>query len=528
MPLTRCTALFGNTTLLDFDPMIGTYTDVLCVPIGTEDASPGLYDRGRKLVTAAGDYRASPNPAPLGSPFTTLDATRFDFADDGFTYLFLGTLVGHFGHFILASMARLWPLRFAPDPRLRFVVLNPAPLEPLFDIAFLRAILGPLGLGAHNLVGFSGPTRIARLVVPSPAIEEHNFSHRVFARLCNRIGTLLAAPLPRAPREAPVFLSKARVGAGVTRLANEAEFCDRLASRGVEIVHPEALDFPEQVRLFRDTAMITGWAGSAMHGAIFAPGRDMLALSFGATMLSNQRLLDQANGGRSLTLFPEGDMLPGPAHPGFEHSFVLRDPVRTADEFLAEIDASLRPAIVARGDAARDGAARGGAARRGAAGGERDPAGRGRVLFEHLFTDAPPLLTQGETGWSTPEAGHIWTHGPASTLTLPRPATDSAVRLELVLGTVVLEPHLLSRPLTVSINGVEVRSFAVRRNGEYACMLPEACLAGERLSVRFSHPLTISPRDLGLNEDSRPLSIAFGAVRLREVDVARDRPGAAP
>ncbi len=520
MPLTRCTDLFGNTTLLDLDPMIETYTDVLCVPAGIRDVSSGIYDRGRKLVTAAGYFRASPDPLPLGSAFTTLDATRFDFADDGFTYLFLGTLTGHFGHFILASMARLWPLRFAPDPRMRFVVLNPAPLESLFDTPFLGEILGQLGVGLHNLVCFSGPTRIARLVVPSPAIEEHNFSHRVFAQLCNRIGAMLAAPLPPAPRVAPVFLSKARVGAGVTHLANEAEFCDRLASRGVEIVYPEQLDFAEQVRLFRDTALITGWAGSAMHTAIFAPGRDMLALSFNATMLSNQRLLDQANGGRSLTLFPEGDLLPGPAHPAFHHSFVLRDPVRTADEFLAEIDASLRPAIAAREGAAREGAAREGAAREGAAGREPGPAGAGRVLFERLFTIEPPLLIRGETGWSEPEPDHTWTQGPASTLALPRPATDRAVRLEMDLATITLAPHLLSRPLTVAVNGMEVRSFAVRRNGEYACMLPEACLAGEQLSVRFSHPLTISPSDLGINEDSRPLSIAFSAIRLREVDPA--------
>ena len=509
MALTRCTDLFGNTTLLDADPMIETYTDVLCVPAGIEGVSSGVYDRGRKLVTAAGYYRASPDPAPLGSPFTTLDATRFDFADDGFTYLFLGTLTAHFGHFILASMARLWALRFAPDPRMRFVVLNPAPHDSLFETAFLREILGQLGVGADNLVSFSGPVRIARLIVPSPAIEEHNFSHRVFAQLCNRIGALLTAHLPPAPREAPVFLSKARMGAGVSHLANEAELCERLVSRGVEIVYPEELDFAEQVRLFRDTAMITGWAGSAMHSAIFAPGRDMLTLSFSPTMLSNQRLLDQANGARSLTLFPEGDLLPGPAHRGFQHSFLLRDPVRTADEFMAEIDATLRPAIAARKSLA-------GTAAVAAPG----PAGAGRLLFEHLFNGTGPALTEGETGWSDPEPDHTWTHGAQSTLTLPRPRTEGALRLELDLATIVMAPHLLSRPLTVSVNGVEVRSFAVRRNGEYACVLPEACLTGERLVLRFGHPLTMSPHDLGLNDDARPMSIAFGAIRLRETNAA--------
>ncbi len=508
MALTRCTDLFGYTTLLDDDPMCETYTDVLCVPAVHGETAPGIFDRGRKAVTAAGYFRASPDPVMFGSPFTTLDPTRFDFADDGFTYLFLGTLTAHFGHFILGSMGRLWPLRFAPDPRMRFVVLNPEPLDSLFDSAFLRDILGQLGLGPHNVVGFSGPVRFARLVVPSPAIEEHNFSHRVFARMCNRIGALLTAHLPPAPRAAPVFLSKARMRAGVARLANEAEFCDRLASGGVEIVYPETLDFPEQVRLFRDTAMLTGWAGSAMHASVFAPGRDMLTLSFQATMLSNQRLLDQANDARSLTLFPADDMLPGPPAPGFDHSFVLRDPVRTAEEFLAEIDASLRPAVAARRGAKSAGEDAGKEAEAGAA-------GAGRLLFEHRFTLERPLLTEGEAGWSDPEPNHVWTDGAASTLTLPRPDTEGAVRLELDLATIVLAPHLMSRPLTVSVNGVEVRSFAVRRSGEYACVLPDACLVGERLRFAFSHPMTMSPRDLGMNDDSRPMSIAFGAIRLR-------------
>lgn len=519
MPLTHCTGLYGTTTLLDLDPMVETYADVLCVPHGVDGAAAGVYDRGRKLVTAAGYFRASPDPLPLGAAFTTLDATRFDFADDGLTYLFLGTLTGHFGHFILASMARLWALRFAPDPRMRYVVLNPAPVDVMFEIPFLRDILAEVGLSAANVIGFAAPTRIARLVVPSPAIEEHNFSHRVFAELCNRIGALLADPVPRAPRGAPVFLSKMRVGDGVARVANEAAFCERLAARGVEIVFPEQLDIAGQVALFRDAALLTGWAGSAMHASVFAPGRDMLALSMNAVPLSNQRLLDQANGARSLTVFPEGDMLPGPARHGFHHSFLLRDPVRTADEFLAQIDASLRPASAAKGRAAAPGA-------------HEDQDEDGRVLFEHLFTRAPPILTEGESGWAEPEPDHTWTLGPDSTLTLPRPdirpGTGGAVRLELGLTTVVLPPHLVSRPLGVHVNGVEVGRFAVCRSGDYTCMVPAACLAADRLSLRFTHPLAISPRDLGFNADPRPISIAFKSVRLREPGAARRRTGTAP
>jgi hypothetical protein len=508
MPLRRCTGLYGSTTLIEHDPMLATHTDVLCVPYGTEGASAGLYDRGRKLVTAAASFRAAPDPVAAEAPVTPLDATRFEHAPDDVSYLFLGALTGHFGHFILSSMARLWALRFAPDPRRRYVILNAGPVEAVFALPFLRDILGQLGLGPSNVVCFDAPTRLRRIVVPSPAIEEQNFSHRVFAGLCNRVGALLTASLPTLADDAPVFLSKMRLQGGVSRLGNEAAFCERLERRGVRIVIPEQLGFAEQVRLFRDAPVITGIAGSAMHTAVFAPGRVTLALSFTPTPLSNQRLLDQANGGLGLAFHPEGDLVAEPAQPGFHHVFRLRDPVRTADEFLAEIEATLRPAIAARRRAAGDD---------GATPDSDDPVA-GRVLFEHVFSREPPILTAGEDGWSEPEDSHVWTLGPQSTLTLPRPDTVRPLRLELVLGTTLLPPHLRSRPLAVSVNGVKVRRFTVDRTALYACTLPESCLAGPALALRFDHPVTVSPRDLGLNADIRPISIAFNAVRLRELD----------
>ncbi len=505
MPLRRCTELYGSTTLIEHDPMLATYDDVLCVPYGTEGASPGLYDRARKLVTAAATFRATPDPVAAEAYTTPLDATRFEHAPDD-DYLFLGILTGHFGHFIMSSMARLWALRFAPDPRRRYVILNAGPVEAVLDTPFLRDILGQLGLGADNVVCFAAPTRIRRIVVPSPAIEEHNFSHRVFAGLCNRLGALLTASLPRQTHEAPVFLSKMRLRDGVSRLANEAEFCERLEQRGVRIVSPERLSFAEQVRLFRDASLITGLAGSAMHTAIFAPGRATMALSFTKVQLSNQELLDRANDGLSLVFYPEDDLVPEPMQPGFQNSFRLRDPVRTADEFLAEIEATLRPAVAARTQISDDG------------GPERHDPAIGRLLFEHVFNLEPPILTCRENGWSDPEGALVWTLGPQSTLILPRPEAAGPIRMELVLGTTLLPPHLRSRPLTVSVNGVELRRFAVGWTAIYACLLPEACLAGPTLALRFDHPVTASPRDLGLNLDSRPISIAFNAIRLRALD----------
>ena len=507
MPLRRCTELYGSTTLIERDPMLATYEDVLCVPYGVEGASPGLYDRGRKLITAAATFRATPDPVPAEAYTTPLDAARFDHAPEG-DYVFLGILTGHYGHFIMSGMARLWALRFAPDPRRRYVVLNAGPVEAVLDPPFLRDILGQLGLGPDNVVCLDAPTRFWRVVVPSPAIEEHNFSHRVFAGLCNRIGALLTASLPRQADDTPLFLSKARLSAGVSNLVNEGEFCEQLERGGVRVVTPERLGFAKQVRLFRDAPLVTGFAGSAMHTAVFAPGSVTLQLALNAVQLSNQALLDRANGGLSLVVHPEGDVIVEAPQPGFQNSFRLRDPARTADEFLAAIESSLRPAVAARLRAADDPDT------------DRDGPVAGRLLFERVLSLEPPDPARGESGWSEPEGTHVWTLGPTSTLTLPRPDVAGPLRIELVVGTTLLPPHLRSRPLAVSVNGRELRRFAVDRTAVHACVVPEARLAGQTLALRFDHPVTVSPRDLGLNPDSRPISIAFSAIRLRTLDDA--------
>ena len=507
MPLRRCTELYGSTILIERDPMLATCEDVLCVPYGVEGASPGLYDRARKLVTAAATFRATPDPVPVEAYTTPLDAARFDHAPDG-SYVFLGILTGHFGHFIMSSMARLWALRLAPDPRQRYVILNAGPVEAVLGLAFMRDILGQLGLGTDNLVCLDAPTRFRRIVVPSPAIEEHSFVHTVFASLCNRVGALLTAALPREAHDAPLFLSKMRLRDGVSNLVNEAEFCERLERGGVRIVTPERLRLAEQVRLFRDAPLVTGLAGSAMHTAIFAPGSATLQLALGAVQLSNQALLDRANGGVSLVVHPEGDVMAEAPQPGFQNSFRLRDPARTADEFLAGIESILRPAVAARARAAD-------VPRQ-----DRDNPATGRLLFERVLGLEPPVAALGESGWSDPEATHVWTLGPQSTLTLPRPDVAGPLRMEMVVGTTLLPPHLRSRPLTVSVNGMELRRFAVGETAVHACVVPQACLAGPTLALRFDHPVTASPRDLGLNPDSRPLSIAFNSIRLRTADDA--------
>jgi capsular polysaccharide biosynthesis protein len=52
-------------------------------------------------------------------------------------------------------------------------------------------------------------------------------------------------------------------------LQNENELIDALAARGFDIVEPERLSFPEQVRVFREAECVVGLGGAGLFNVIF-------------------------------------------------------------------------------------------------------------------------------------------------------------------------------------------------------------------------------------------------------------------
>jgi hypothetical protein len=64
-----------------------------------------------------------------------------------------------------------------------------------------------------------------------------------------------------------------RKKAAIRRITNEAEYLDSLTSIGVDVYCMEDLDFVEQIRVFRESEIITGPHGAAMSFLIFCePG----------------------------------------------------------------------------------------------------------------------------------------------------------------------------------------------------------------------------------------------------------------
>ena len=329
MALARCVSFHGNTTLVPEDPAVGAFYDVLYHP-----AEWALYDSGCRAIAGSGYFRG-PDAQMVGAgPTTTMDPVQVVAEAPDECYFFIGPMHLHYGHFLLASMCRMWAWSRTEFPGMKLLVHGDP--RAAFDRApYIATLLGALGVGLDDLVAFAEPTRIRRVIVASPCFEETNFAHAAFARMAREIGCSLLAGTVAAPDDTPIYLARWQLPRGVHRVVNEEAFVSVLADAGVEVVFPERLSLRQQVRLMADRRHIVGQGGSAFHTAAFVgEPRRCLMLQNGPTLLSNQPLIDRICGHEALYLYSPGGMEPLPATAEFGLNFRLTDPRGTAEDLL--------------------------------------------------------------------------------------------------------------------------------------------------------------------------------------------------
>jgi capsular polysaccharide biosynthesis protein len=185
-------------------------------------------------------------------------------------------------HWLVEFLARFANLEAAPE-------LDTAQLPLLVDravtavpqlMAALAAIAGP----DRSIIALDPGTayRVGRLVLPSQLswmpnnlrdgedleIADFYVSAAAIDFLRGRLapgGTKAAGPGHRR-----VYLLKS---VGSRRLLNGAELEAVLPEFGVEVVHPERLDFEEQIRLFADAKLVIAESGAALTNLLFCPPR---------------------------------------------------------------------------------------------------------------------------------------------------------------------------------------------------------------------------------------------------------------
>jgi hypothetical protein len=336
--LKAATAVHGNVEARLVDPVIEIHRNVLYVPATIasmdKDTAFGSYDRSGELIDAAA-YRRGPEAKLVGQSLTS--QISFDDAERSpeETYIYSGILGSHFGHFIATTLPRYWPIwADGRSTGTKFLFHGHADAQHRFAIPHVAAVFGALGLQSSDFVRLEKPTKIKRLIIPRPGMEELNWGLYSFAAFCRSIGAQLMHSVAPKTNRRPAYLSKSRLLAGIWHLANESDFETALSERDFAIFYPEQMSIGEQIALFNNRSVVCGTVGSAHHTDVFAenPAR-IVGLALDCVMYSTQLVIDKISGTHA-EYFCSSDMTRTPSLTGKFHAEVrVTDPIQTAKEF---------------------------------------------------------------------------------------------------------------------------------------------------------------------------------------------------
>ena len=337
MILDRCPWVWGETQVVEADPSITYAESALYVPFTSgywydNDPFWGLYGEDGRLIEDAAYYRTEHEVRRLfgQSPVTDVERTGLAEADEA-EYLYVGPLIGHYGHFLLDTLCRFWPIVRDPAYKTsKMLVHGYGAPRAWFDQPFISQIFGMMGLTPDRFVTFEAPTRVRRVTIPRASFELNGSGHPVFVELCRSI----AGVAGRAPAvKPPAYLSRARLAQGNQKVVNEGELETALQARGFEIIHPERLDVRSQIQVFAEREVVVGPTGSAFHTSAFVTEpRRLVCLNTNPTVNSNFPLLDKLAGHHGTYHYPkDGMQVAGADGPEFR----IEDPEGWAKEITA-------------------------------------------------------------------------------------------------------------------------------------------------------------------------------------------------
>ncbi len=342
--LKPCEGFTGGTTRITADPDIAEPEGVIYAPMlkgspASNQPHPwGLFRRDATPFMEAVDTVGPTQVVKKRNlALTVADAAApMRHLVTGGRYVYGGMVKLHYGHFIANTLSRLWIFaRLKPAPEDRIVFHSYCGPKPWFSRPFIRETLAALGIAEHNVVVWHRPIRIDRLSLPQTSFNEQHSVHQVYGDLCRQIGRAILGPAKLVPNTTPVYLSKSALQAGVGRIENETIVEGILAAEGFDIVHPEELSFPDQIRLFSERAHIMAVVGSALHTSIFTQAANRItAISGTPSPNSNFSLMDQVSGNTPTYLFAPGSTTSPVTSGRFLNTLTLAEPERIAQDLL--------------------------------------------------------------------------------------------------------------------------------------------------------------------------------------------------
>ena len=244
--------------------------DGIFVPAGIISDLDLVYDSTGRLVDASRESYSSA-PSHLSEKITRSSRNCEK------SVMFLGNFdMKHYGHWLTEGLSRYWYLldhqpkngiamSWGIRRRISHLHALHMPLKPRHWPMALKAF----GIAESQLHKAVNPIRYSEIVVPNPSIVLGSSVSPCHLKVLQRIAQCIVAEPVDGRYGRTVYLSRRLLKKSFRSFENEAAVEDFCRSRGFEIVYPERLSLPDQIKIISEAGMLIGFPGSAFHTVMF-------------------------------------------------------------------------------------------------------------------------------------------------------------------------------------------------------------------------------------------------------------------
>jgi len=258
----------GKIAIRAGDPVASIVEDAIFVP-PVETSERGRFE-GALLTRDGGPIPAAQSQRRfgafgeqlIGSLSSPVELEPQRTVDEEVVYL--GWYIGHFGHFLLESLARVWVLnQITPSTKVVFHVERERDLG-----GTTLHILEAFGVPRERILLLDTQTLLRRVVVPEPLYEISHAAHERMALPFQRVAASIVGTADLFDQ--PVYLSRRLLPSTKRTIVGEFEMEEMFRENGFLVAHPETMTFEDQVRLVNRHRDIFTSSGSAAYLSLFS------------------------------------------------------------------------------------------------------------------------------------------------------------------------------------------------------------------------------------------------------------------
>ncbi len=184
--------------------------------------------------------------------------------------IYLGHLMGHYGHFITETLSPFWGLQHSKNANVVFhpFIFGYAPMP------FMSAFFEAFNIDPEKIFVVRDVCEFDTLIIPERTFHLNSAVHERYQQIISEIIRFHVGEEPLRTRR--IFLSRSKLPPNSREIANGAEIDHLFESLGFEVIHPQMLTTREQLSIYGTTKIMIGFAGSALHNGVFLDDRCLL------------------------------------------------------------------------------------------------------------------------------------------------------------------------------------------------------------------------------------------------------------